>query len=250
MVRQGTAVMVVAAPAPPGLLLVDVFGRRFLTVREGDRAIAYLPVPLNQPVGTYQVTLLEDGQPVDQSPLEVVDGGYPREQLFLPPATASLLNDAAAIREEQHLLAIAYGSFTTQRLWQGPWRRPVEGPISDPYGVQRSINGGPYSPHTGTDLAVDEGTPVLAPAAGRVVLARELHLRGLSVVVDHGAGVISGYHHLAALSVQEGQAVQAGQELGKAGSTGLAGGPHLHWEVVVSGVRVDPMVWLELMSGL
>ncbi len=247
--RQGTVVLAVAVPAPEGLVAVELGGRRYLTVREGNAVLAYLPVPLDQHLGTYQVTLLENGRAVDQRPLEVVDGGYPREQLFLPPATASLLADVAAVQEEQRLLAVAYGSFTAQRLWQGAWHMPVDGPISDPFGVRRSINGGPYTPHTGTDLAVAEGTPVLAPAGGRVVLARELHLRGLSVVVDHGAGVISGYHHLSEVSVQEGQTVQAGQELGKVGSTGLAGGPHLHWEVVVSGVRVDPMAWLQSISG-
>lgn len=247
--RQGTAVLLKARPAPDGPLVVEAAGRRIPLVREGDEAVGYLPVPLDQTPGVYIVVLLLGDQMLDQAALQVVDGGYPREELFLPPSTAGLLLDAAAIQEELRLLAAAHASFTPQRLWQGPWRMPLDGPISDPFGVYRSINGGPYSPHTGTDLAAAEGTPVLAPASGRVVLARQLHLRGLSVVVDHGAGVVSGYHHLSALTVQEGQTVQAGQELGKVGSTGLAGGPHLHWELAINGVRVDPMAWLEALSG-
>ncbi|HXG42695.1 MAG TPA: M23 family metallopeptidase [Dehalococcoidia bacterium] len=246
---QGTAVLLRVTPAPDGPLVAEVAGRRIPLVREGDEAVGYLPVPLDQTPGVYAVVLLSDGQTAGQAALEVVDGGYPREQLYLPPSAAGLLQDAAAVQEEARLLAAAHASFTPQRLWRGPWQMPLEGPVSDAFGIYRSINGGPYSPHTGTDLVAPEGTPVLAPATGRVVMARRLHLRGLSVVVDHGAGVVSGYHHLSSLSVQEGQTVQAGQELGRVGSTGLAGGPHLHWELVVHGVRVDPMAWLAALSG-
>ena len=248
--RQGTALAVRARPAPAtSSLAVEMDGRRYRLVREGEEAVAFLAIALDQRPGSYRLDLLQDGQVVDSQTLEVVDGQYPREQLFQPPSTAGLLLDAAAVQEETRLLAAVHATFTPQRLWQGPWRLPVEGPVSDPFGVYRSINGGPYSHHTGTDLVAPEGTPVVAPAAGRVVLARSLHLRGMSVVLDHGAGVVSGYHHLSALSVQEGQTVEAGQELGKVGATGLAGGPHLHWELVVNGVRVDPMAWLQSHSG-
>jgi murein DD-endopeptidase MepM/ murein hydrolase activator NlpD len=68
-------------------------------------------------------------------------------------------------------------------------------------------------------------------------------IRGRSVIIDHGAGVKSGYHHLAETLVSEGSLVEAGQVVGAAGSTGLSTGPHLHWEVTVWGVNVDPLQW-------
>jgi murein DD-endopeptidase MepM/ murein hydrolase activator NlpD len=93
------------------------------------------------------------------------------------------------------------------------------------------------------DIAADAGTPVPAAAAGRVVSVVRMPIRGLSVVIDHGGGVKSGYHHMEATSVVEGQEVAQGQIVGMVGSTGLSTGPHLHWEVIVWGINVDPMQW-------
>ncbi len=97
--------------------------------------------------------------------------------------------------------------------------------------------------HHGTDFAVDEGTPIAASNSGRVAFADDLPIRGLSVILDHGGGVFTAYHHLSEASVVEGQFVSIGDLVGFVGSSGLATGPHLHWELVVGGVEVDPMLW-------
>ena len=94
--------------------------------------------------------------------------------------------------------------------------------------------------HNGVDFAAPEGTLVAAAGHGTVVLARPRIVTGLTVVVEHLPGVYTLYYHLARLVVQEGQGVAAGAALGTVGSTGLATGPHLHWEVRVAGVAVDP----------
>jgi murein DD-endopeptidase MepM/ murein hydrolase activator NlpD len=99
--------------------------------------------------------------------------------------------------------------------------------------------------HPGVDLAAPLNAPVAAAAAGRVVYAGPLVVRGNSVMIDHGAGVISGYHHLTDVTVQTGQMVNAGDVVGHVGSTGLSEAPHLHWEVVVRGITVDPMPWTQ-----
>jgi murein DD-endopeptidase MepM/ murein hydrolase activator NlpD len=100
------------------------------------------------------------------------------------------------------------------------------------------------APHLGVDLAVPAGTPVIAAADGRVALAEGLRVRGNAVVIDHGLGVYTAYYHLSQIRVQPGQEVRAGDLLGLAGSTGLATGPHLHWELRVFGVPADPLGWV------
>lgn len=89
----------------------------------------------------------------------------------------------------------------------------------------------------------------MAAARGRVVFAAPLPIRGNSVIIDHGLGVLSGYHHLSEIAVAVGQQVNAGDVIGRVGATGLATGPHLHWEVIVRGVTVDPLVWTEREFG-
>ena len=96
-----------------------------------------------------------------------------------------------------------------------------------------------------TSLPEDAGMLFAFEADGRVVLAEELFVRGKAVVLDHGNGVFTGYWHLSALDVAEGDVVMRGQLLGKVGSTGLSTGAHLHWELRIAGMAVDPLQWVE-----
>jgi len=95
--------------------------------------------------------------------------------------------------------------------------------------------------HRGTDFAVPVGTPVLAPAPGTVALVADRMLTGTTVVLEHAPGVYSVYFHLSRALVAPGQKVAPGQRLALSGATGLVTGPHLHWEVRVGGVSVDPL---------
>ena len=95
--------------------------------------------------------------------------------------------------------------------------------------------------HNGLDLAAPSGTPVHAAAAGRVVFVRERIVTGKTVCLEHLPGVYSLYYHLSTVAVSEEQIVEQGHEIGKVGSSGLATGAHLHWEIRVSGVAVDPL---------
>lgn len=97
--------------------------------------------------------------------------------------------------------------------------------------------------HLGFDLAVTAHTPVLASNDGRVVWAAPLGIYGNCIVVDHGYGLQSIYGHLSSIAVKEGDMVKRGQEMGKSGSTGLAGGDHLHYSMQVEGVEVNPVEW-------
>ena len=99
--------------------------------------------------------------------------------------------------------------------------------------------------HSGIDFGDAEGAVVYAPAAGRVVLAEPLSVRGQAVIIDHGLGVFSGYWHLSGIAAQVDQMIQPGELIGYVGTTGLSTGPHLHWEIRVDGIAVDPMGWTE-----
>src|SRR5207245_2752637 len=98
--------------------------------------------------------------------------------------------------------------------------------------------------HRGTDFTGQTGDPITAAAAGKAVFVGPLKVRGNSVILDHGAGVFTAYHHLSHFDVAQGASVAAGQLLGLIGSTGLVTGPHLHWEVIVRGIEVDGLLWL------
>lgn len=174
----------------------------------------------------------------------VADGGYGVEDIVLPPGRASLL-DPNLIRVEQERLAQVFGVFGRRQLWVGPFIVPVEGPVTSRFGTRRSYNGGPVrSYHEGIDYDAPPGAAVLATNDGRVALAEPLTVRGNAVIIDHGLGVYSGYYHLSEINVQKGQLVKRGDVVGKVGDTGLATGPHLHWEIRVSGINVDPTQWI------
>ncbi len=97
--------------------------------------------------------------------------------------------------------------------------------------------------HLGFDLAVSQHTPVLAANSGRVVWAAPLGIYGNCIVVDHGYGLQSIYGHLSEIGVKDGDMVRRGQAMGKSGSTGLAGGDHLHFSMQIDGVQVNPIEW-------
>lgn len=175
----------------------------------------------------------------------VLAGDLETERVVLPPAVSKLL-DPELLRRERERLAAVWAQSAAQPLWQKRFVAPVRPfwPITSRFGTRRAYNSGMVSSyHAGTDYAAKRGALVLAPAAGRVVLAEPLTVRGNAVILDHGAGVHSGYYHLWQVFVKEGDEVAQGDPLGRVGSTGLSTGDHLHWELRVGVVAVDPLQW-------
>lgn len=132
---------------------------------------------------------------------------------------------------------------------EGPFHLPVkEFEETSWYGDRRVFrydNGGSATTiHGGLDLAAATGTPILAPAAGLVVMAEFRIISGWTVVMEHAPGVYSLYYHLSELNTAEGQNVETGTLLGLMGATGLVTGPHLHWEIKIHGISVDPKWFL------
>jgi len=177
----------------------------------------------------------------------VLDFEYPLEQVALPPSLIPLL--ARDLNEsELARLGTIYAVHTPVATWDWPFALPVPGGIvTSRFGGDRIYNGGMWrAHHTGIDFRRAVGEPVQAAATGRVAVAEFFAVRGNVVIVDHGHGVFSQYAHLSEFYVQPGQRVYKGQLIGAAGATGRTNGPHLHFEVIVNGVPIDPLRWLAL----
>jgi murein DD-endopeptidase MepM/ murein hydrolase activator NlpD len=98
--------------------------------------------------------------------------------------------------------------------------------------------------HKGLDISNRPGTPIWAPARGAVTFAGPDGAYGLSAVIDHGKGVVTRYAHMSKIAVAVGHYVQRGDVIGAMGSTGRSTGPHLHYEVLVNGVNVNPLRYI------
>ena len=162
------------------------------------------------------------------------------------PADRQGLLDPTLVQQERALVNAVFAGVSEQRLWDGAFRYPLAGDLrtTAPFGQRRSYNGGPVSSyHSGHDFGADVGTPVYAPMTGTVVLAEPLQVRGQVIILDHGWGVFTGFWHLSQIDVQVGQVVSRGEIIGLVGNTGLSTGAHLHWEMQVAGVPVDPLQW-------
>jgi murein DD-endopeptidase MepM/ murein hydrolase activator NlpD len=122
---------------------------------------------------------------------------------------------------------------------------PVEGIISSRYGKKRYINNQPRSPHLSLDIAAAEGTKIVSPAKGRVILVGDFFYAGNYIVIDHGYGLLTSYSHLSKIFVEEYQIVTKGEKIGEVGSTGRVTGPHLHWTVYLSKVRINPELLIQ-----
>ena len=121
---------------------------------------------------------------------------------------------------------------------------PVTGRISSIYGLRRFFNEQERRPHSGLDIAADEGTPIKATADGTVIDAGDFFFSGNMIYLDHGQGIISLYAHLSAISVKPGDVVKQGDIIGKVGQTGRVTGPHLHFAIYANQTLIDPVFML------
>ena len=172
----------------------------------------------------------------------VTYGQFPVEVIDIPTEREYLL-DPEIVTAERERLAKIYAEFGLDKLWGEEFGYPVQAiTVTSAYGAVRQYDTGPGR-HAGVDLDGEPTDPAFASGDGRVVLSELLQVRGNTVIVDHGLGVYSCYNHMSDLVVVEGQVVSQGQVIGHLGSTGLSTGTHLHWELRVGEVAVDPFQW-------
>ena len=133
-----------------------------------------------------------------------------------------------------------------------PNRMPVAGsrvPVSSQFGTRHDPFTGRLARHTGLDIPAQYGTPILASGGGRVVFSGRRGAYGQAVVIDHGDGLATLYGHASRLLVRAGDIVLPQQKIALVGSTGRSTGPHLHFEVIRKGHRVEPRQYLAHVLG-
>jgi len=244
-------------PQPLSVALLNSRGERltkasFFDLGEGWQGVkaAILAVPSTARIGSALIRIESDSGVIRNLPFTIENRVFVAETIPLNQANTDLrtVPDPQKTLESNILWAII--SRTGKDIYSdGLFTPPVTSArrTSD-YGDRRVYayaNGtSETSIHAGVDCGVPTGTPVTACAAGKVVLARERIVTGNTVILEHLPGLYSLYYHMDSIAVSEGAIVTAGTLLGLSGSTGLATGPHLHWEVRVSSENADPDAFL------
>jgi len=248
--------VVLTVKTPPDLqrVRVRVFDRDVPVFRDADRSWrALIGIDLDVEPGDHVITIAAQAGKLAlhaTHELAVLPHKFATRTLNVdesyvnPPAEVQtrIARDAADL---QHV----WQSSAPERLWTGAFVRPVPGRSVSRFGTRSIFNGQLRNPHNGGDFMSPAGTPIEAPNAGRVALARDLYFSGNTVVIDHGLSMFSTLAHMSQIDVREGEMVKAGQVVGRVGATGRVTGPHLHWAVRVGGARVDPLSVLAVLGG-
>lgn len=218
---------------------------------DGLRQMALLPVPALQETGPYEVELsftTARGVPVTRRwPVLIEDGGYEFQQIVVSDEKASQMTPEAILAERDKVVGL-WSQVNPELYWQGAFLRPIDAQYATTsgFGTRRDYSVSDIGNfHAGQDFGAPEGVLITTPASGVVVMAEPLVVRGNAVIVDHGRGVFTGYWHLSEIKVAPGQVLGPGDVVGLVGNTGLSTGAHLHWELRINGVAVDPMQFLD-----
>jgi murein DD-endopeptidase MepM/ murein hydrolase activator NlpD len=211
----------------------------------GNRYRALIPsTPLEKP-GARTVQVMADGK-IQMVPLNFTDRKFRIQRINLPPGKSGM----EATPYELKKVAAFKALVTPTKYWNGKFTNPSTAETSTPFGVKRYYNGvfaNDYY-HRGLDYAGAKGSPVMAPAPGKVVMVglvkNGFRVHGNAIGIDHGQGVVSIFMHLSRIDVQEGDLVKTGEAIGAIGNTGASTGPHLHWGLYVNGIGVEPAQWL------
>lgn len=251
---QGHAVLIIADAPGAASAAISWEGEAYALLQEGDRFFGFIGVDALTPPGPMPLGIAVWGPNGEhllwqETALDVEAVDWPRDDIQIDGPNAALL--APDVRNADFNIRAPYQRFATPaRHWTGIFDPPSEGGISAGYGELRSFNGGPITDyHRGIDFAGPGGAPITAPGSGVVAWSGHTERRGNGMIIDHGAGVFTGYYHLSEVLLEAGAVAERGAPIGRMGSTGLATGPHLHWEVVVRGVTVNPTPWLRLLEA-
>ncbi|TLX59969.1 M23 family peptidase [Stutzerimonas nosocomialis] len=217
-------------------------GRPVLVVKEeGKRWIAIVGLPLKTKPGEHFIDT-----PQGRTAFQVGSRDYHEQHITLKDQRKVTPNpdDLKRIERELDEQTRAYRQFSKTQPSNLLFDKPVNGPLTSPFGLRRFFNGEERNPHSGLDFSAKTGTPIKAPANGKVILVGDYFFNGKTVFLDHGQGLISMFCHLSAIDVKVGDRIARGGVVGKVGATGRATGPHLHWNVSLNDARVDPSIFI------
>ncbi len=244
------------SPYPGGVLSIDVknkdFDRNKKINTEGHvssickhslyQSIIFIPIPLD--FKNERIEIKQDG--VLLSSNKIFNKNYRESRItisnndFVSPGEEL----QPRIRREYGLSQAAKNTFTPIKLKNWSMNKPAKGLISSEFGVRRFINSQPRNRHGGMDIAAPEGTEVLAPLSGEIIIASNFFYKGNVIYINHGAGLVSSYSHLSKIEIKNGDKVKKGDLIGLIGQTGRVTGPHLHWEIYLMGIAINPEIFL------
>jgi len=244
------------SPYPGGVLSIDIKNTDFDRKKEIDieglvssickyslyQSKMFIPIPLD--FKSKKIEIRQDGAVLSSS--EILNKSYRESRItisnndFISPGEEL----QPRIRREYELSQAAKNTFTPIKLKDWAMIKPTKGLISSEFGVRRFINSQPRNRHGGMDIAAPEGTEVLAPLSGEVIIASNFFYKGNVIYINHGAGLVSSYSHLSKIEVKNGDKVKKGDLIGLIGQTGRVTGPHLHWEVYLMGTAINPEIFL------
>jgi murein DD-endopeptidase MepM/ murein hydrolase activator NlpD len=215
-----------------------------LYLQPDGKRFGLLPISVKDAPGKISLLISRTDDNTPQTlPVVIRKTIFPSQNVKLAPEIEALHSTP----EEIALLSSFREAISETRSWADPLAPPVSGCMTSPFGVKRLHNGKPTGEyHGGVDQRTPEGESIRAVAAGTVTFAKQFNVLGNAVGIDHGQGLESMYLHMSRLVVAPGAAVQRGDILGYAGSTGRSTGPHLHWVLYVNGVNVNPAQWVKL----
>ena len=212
--------------------------------------LAVVGIPLSQQPGPAEIRI--EGVPRDAATQQftIRPAHYRTQRLRVPPAQVDLsAADLARVAAEHERIRAAVATFSARLPASLRLAAPVIGKRSSSFGLRRFFNGAARDPHSGMDIAAPVGLPVHAAAAGAIVDTGDYFFNGNTVLIDHGAGLITMYCHLSRIDVQPGQQVAVGDMIGAVGLTGRVTGPHLHFGVALNRAFVDPALLLPRAGG-
>ena len=240
-------VALVELPASPNPPQASFNGKPVMVLPNGDSYAALVGLSLGIKPGTHHLVVRTGEQEQITREFSVEAKQYETQHLTIK--NKRMVNpeqrDLERIAREQKRIKEALATWNDAGPATLRFELPVAGPLSSPFGLRRFFNQQPRKPHSGLDIAADEGTPIKAPAGGQVVDTGEFFFNGNTVFIDHGQGLVTMYCHLSRIDVQAGQKLQTGDVIGAVGKTGRVTGAHLHWGVSLNDARVDPTLFLE-----
>ena len=273
-VRRGGTELVVyevdEEPATDGVLLGELFFPGFPHPSDPAKRVAFYALPPDTPPDAVPSLMAADRAGNESSVavrIEVIERSFPEDSIglndqFMSAKIAEIsggqaqdvlagyltLNRDVRAQNAASISEICADS-SQDRLWQGAFLQLPNSSVGTSFAARRTYR---YQDeavdrqvHLGYDLASTARAPIPAANDGVVVYADNLGIYGNCVILDHGLGLFSMYGHLSDFSVENGALVSRGDELGHTGTTGLAGGDHLHYAMLVSGIFVDPLEWFD-----
>lgn len=245
-------------PVPGGVAVIELpvsataprasyNGKPVMVLASGNSYTAIVGLSLATKPGTHTLKIETAGKKKAALDFEVLEKTYTSQHITLK--NKRMVNpekrDMERIGREQRRIKQALATWNEATPDSLRFSLPVEGPVSSPFGLRRFFNEQARKPHSGLDLAAAEGTPITAPAGGRVVDTGDFFFNGNTVLIDHGQGLVTMYCHMSRVDVKPGQVVTGGDVIGAVGKTGRVTGPHLHWGVSLNDARVDPMLFVD-----